>query len=512
MAHSALRSPHANLISGAWKVPSGTPLVSRDPADPSRVVWEGHESPGDVDAAVAAARAAAPTWAATPFEVRARVLRRFAQIASARVDELTAVIRDEVGKPAWDARAEAQLLAAKVDVTLDAGPTGPLRRVTDYELQLGPGKAGKCWFRPHGVMAVLGPFNFPAHLPNGHIVPALAMGNTVVFKPSDKAPACGQMLAELLHEALLAEGLPPGVVNVVQGGAGVAAALASHPDIDGVLFTGSWPVGRRIMQANLDRPGRILALEMGGNSPAVILPDADLRQAVIECVRCAFIGAGQRCTCTRRLLVHREVAERVISAVCKAAAGLTIGDTRAESPVFMGPVINAAARSEMLATQASLAVAGGKMLLEMKAMDGPGSFVSPGVMRVDRFERGASGAGADVEVFGPFLRIAVVDSLEDAIRQANATEFGLAAAVFTNDAANWERFATGVRAGCINWNTGTAGASGKLPFGGLGVSGNHRPAGAFSLDYCACPVAGMVESGAAAATPPGLVVDEAWVR
>jgi succinylglutamic semialdehyde dehydrogenase len=243
------------------------------------------------------------------------------------------------------------------------------------------------------------------------------------------------------------------------------------------------------------------------------MDDADLTQAAIECVRSAFISAGQRCTCTRRLIVHESVAPRFIPAICKAASSLIIGEPGATHPVFMGPLISQSAREQALAQIHALAQAGGKLLVEPRAIDGPstaespGWFMTPGVMRVDRFEHVANAStspGADIEIFAPFLRVSVAASLDEAIAQANATDFGLAASIFTRAPANAERFMREARAGCINWNTGTAGASSKLPFGGLGRSGNHRPAGAFSLDYCAYPVAGMVERGDASTQPPGM--------
>ncbi len=527
-AAAAITIAGRNLIGGEWVGANGsgpgvTSLESREPASSARVVWRGGVDPSHVDAAVDAARGALAVWSAWPFEQRAKVLRTFKALAIKHEAALTALIRDEVGKPAWDAKAEAQLLAAKVDITLDAGnPGAPLARVGGFEVALAPTRTGRCWFRPHGVMAVIGPFNFPAHLPNGHIVPALAMGNTVVFKPSDKAPGVGEFLAALYQMALDEHGAPPGVVNLVQGGAEVASRLVSHDGPDGVLFTGSWPVGRRIMEANLDRPGRILALEMGGNNAAVVMDDADLRQAAIECVRSAFITAGQRCTCTRRLIVHRAAAARLIPAVCKAASSLIIGRPDAEHPVFMGPLISEAARAGALAQIGALARAGGEMLVEARAIDGPsepgspGWYMTPGVMRVERFVPRTHGsatmqAGCDDEIFAPFLRVSVVDTLDEAIEQVNATAFGLAASIFTRERANAERFMREARAGCINWNTGTAGASSKLPFGGLGHSGNHRPAGAFSLDYCAYPVAGMVEAGDASTTPPGMRFEDGFL-
>ena len=359
-------------------------------------------------------------------------------------------------------------------------------------------ESSRAW---RGVMAVIGPFNFPAHLPNGHFVPALLLGNTVVLKPSEKTPGVGQALAELMHET----GLPRGVFNVVQGGPATASRLVGHDGIDGILFTGSWPVGRRILEANLDRPGRIVALEMGGSNPAVVMPSADLKQAVVECVRAGFATSGQRCTCTRRVIVHRAVADRFVPLLCKAASTLLVGPGRASEPVFMGPVVSAAAADAVLRAQERLVASGARILLESSRLDRPGHFVTPGIAQVERFE-----PERDEEVFGPLVQLAVVDELDEAIEQANASRYGLAASVFTADDAEWDAFFDRVRAGCINRNTGTAGASSKLPFGGLGHSGNHRPAAAFSVDYCAFPVASMVETSRDVSVPAGMLWDENW--
>ncbi len=467
----------------------------------------------DVALAVASARRALPAWTRMGLEGRSRVLRRFQQLAAQRTDDLAGLICDEVGKVLWDARAEAALLGSKVDITLETGPHAAMGRVSDFSLGLSATRTGRCTFRPHGVAAVLGPFNFPMHLPNGHIIPALAMGNTIVFKPSDKAPACGQALTELFDEALRAEGAPPGVFNLVQGGADIAQALvAPTTDIDAVYFTGSWPVGRAIMQANLDRPGRLLALEMGGNNAAIILSDADLRQAVVECVRSAFVGTGQRCTCTRRIIVHEAVAARAIPAICKAASALVLGDPRAAHPVFMGPVVSQGAREHIFSQFAAFVGSGARVLVQPARVDSPtsssGWFLSPGILRVDRF---TGTPEDDIEVFGPVLRISTCADIGDALSQANATKFGLAGSIFTRDAAATDRFLHEARTGCLNVNTGTAGASSKLPFGGLGLSGNHRPAGSFSLDYTAYPVASMVESSNAAPLPVGMTFDDAWL-
>lgn len=521
------RSAPANLVAGRWlpldPAHAGAPapgvVVSRNPAMPADTVFAASTELSHVDAAVAAAQEASRTWRRWSVQRRAGVLMRFRALAAEHAPGLGDALIDEVGKPAWEARAEVGLLGAKVDITLDESPTGGRHRVTGFSVPVSATRQGACLFRPHGVMAVLGPFNFPMHLPNGHIVPALLAGDTVVFKPSDKAPLCGQLLVDLFDRALRAEAdggpAPAGVINLVHGGADVAQALVAHAGVDAIAFTGSWPVGRAILQANLDRPGRIVALEMGGNNAAVVMDDADLRQAAIEIARCAFNTTGQRCTCTRRAIVHEAVAPRLLPAIVRAAAAMAVGPPRRQPPVFMGPIITDSARRDVLDFQRRALAAGAEALLPAAALDRPGGgwFIGPGVLRVDRFSErdDPADSGCDREVFGPLLRVSVVRSFHEALAQANATRFGLAASLFTHRDADIETFLHEARAGCVNINTGTAGASSKLPFGGLGLSGNHRPAGAFALDYCAYPVASMREHSAAAALADGFSFDDAWL-
>lgn len=507
--HAALLHPPSDLVGGAWLPTPGESIVSRNPARPASVVHSCAAERGHVEEAVRAAAGAFRVWSGWPTERRVGVLRRFQTLAAERAGALAEVLCDEVGKVLWECKQEAALLGTKVDITLDEAPEGGRRRVAPFAFAMTPTRQAKCLFRPHGVMAVLGPYNFPLHLPNGHIVPALLAGNTVVFKPSDKAPACGQALAELFDRALRDEGAPEGVFNLVQGAGDVAAGLVAHEGVDAIAFTGSWPVGRRILEANLDRPGRIAALEMGGNNAAVVMADADLRQAAIEIVRCAFNTTGQRCTSTRRAVIHESVAGKLIPAICKAATQLIVGDPRASHPVFCGPIINEVSRRAVFEFQAKAAKGGGEVLVESTPMevggcDG-GYFLTPSVVRMGAESRD------DTEVFGPLLQVFVVKDLDEALARANATRYGLAASIFTKDEASVERFVAECRAGCVNVNTGTAGASSKLPFGGLGLSGNHRPAGSFALDYCAYPVAAMVESGGAATVAEGMRFEEGWV-
>ncbi|MCH2145916.1 MAG: aldehyde dehydrogenase family protein [Phycisphaerales bacterium] len=500
-ASSFLAGPPADFINGSPRVlaQGAGGIESRDPADPDTLVYAAVPEPSHVAEAVAAARHALPAWSATSLEERVAVLRHWQELTRANVDRIADLIMMEMGKVRSECLFEANALGGKVDITL--GPES-LSRVTDYTVAVNDSRDGHCRFKPHGVMAVIGPFNFPAHLPNGHWVPALLMGNTIVFKPSDKTPATGQLLAELMTEALRAGGAPDGVFNMVQGGAEVSSNLVSHDGVDGVLFTGSWSVGRRILEGNLDSPGRIVALELGGSNPAVVMPGAHLRQAVIECVRASFATTGQRCTCTRRIIVHESIADRFIPAFCETASTLLVGPGNSPEPVFMGPLVTEASARDALDFQSGLIKAGGSILVQATELDRPGHFVTPGVVQVDRFS-----VETDRECFGPIAQVAVVPDLDSAIEQANATRYGLAASIFTDDESEYDAFFSGVRSGCINWNTGTAGASSKLPFGGLGHSGNHRPAAAFSVDYCAYPVANMVERGSDAAVPPGMRVE-----
>lgn len=496
-----LAGPPADFVAGVARplqVASGG-IESHDPANPETLVYSAVPEPAHVEEAVAAARAALPAWSATTLEQRVAVLRHWQELTKANVDRIADLIVLEMGKVRGECLFEANALGGKVDITL--GPES-LSRVTDYTVAVNDSRDGHCRFKPHGVMAVIGPFNFPAHLPNGHWVPALLTGNTIVFKPSDKTPATGQLLAELMARALEAGGAPAGVFNMVQGGAEVSSNLVAHQGVDGVLFTGSWPVGRRILEANLDTPGRIVALELGGSNPAVVMPSAHLRQSVIECARAAFATTGQRCTCTRRIIVHESIADRFIPAFCTTASTLLVGPGDSSEPVFMGPLVNAASAQDALDFQAGLVASGASILVQATRLDRPGHFVTPGVVQVDRFT-----VESDRECFGPIAQIAVVKDLDEAIEQANATRYGLAASIFTTEQAEYDAFFAGVRSGCINWNTGTAGASSKLPFGGLGHSGNHRPAAAFSVDYCAYPVANMVEHGPDAAVPAGMHVE-----
>ncbi|HWE25147.1 MAG TPA: aldehyde dehydrogenase family protein [Myxococcales bacterium] len=450
-------------------------LEIRSPADLSAVLGRHAWAVAQVDRAVDAARTAQPSWAARRIEDRAALVRRIGEVLAAREEELARSIALEMGKPLWEARVEVQACVAKAKITIEDG----LKLVTGFEAA---GQANaECRFRPLGVAAVLGPFNFPIHLPNGHILPALACGNTVVFKPSEIAPGTAEVYVRCLVEA----GVPGGVVNLVQGPGPVGAALAAHPRVDAVLFTGSWGVGQAIERACHGQT-KLLALEMGGKNAAIVLRDADLDKAIYDAVFSAFVTAGQRCTAASRLIVEGPPAraDTVAARVAALAQRLSIGHPLKDG-VFMGPLASERALEKFLS---GIASAPEPILAQRPVSPGGlrGCYVTPGVHRVR--ERTGSPYERE-ELFGPDLAVHHASSADEAVAIANATDYGLAASVHTNSRAAFEHCLAQLECGVVNWNAPTVGASGRLPFGGLKRSGNHRPAGLFSSLYCAAPVA-----------------------
>jgi len=466
------------FIEGAWRAGAGSEATSVDPTT-GEVVWrQSTASPADVAAAVAAARKAFPAWADLPREERIAVLRRYKDVLVARTATFAEALSRETGKALWETKAELGSMAGKVEASIKAYDERTGEQASDMAF----GRA-VLRHRPHGVMAVLGPFNFPGHLPNGHIVPALLAGDTVVFKPSEETPLAGQLLVEALEAA----GAPPGVVNLVQGGREVGQALIDQ-EIDGLLFTGSAAAGAFFRRHFADRPDVILALELGGNNPLVVWDAGDAEAVAALVVQSAFITTGQRCSCARRLIVPDDASGRaVIDAVAALSERLVIGPWNGREEPFMGPLISDRAAAMALAGAKAMP---GKAVRAMTAVDGlSGAFVSPGLVDV------TGEAVPDEELFAPLLQVRRVGSFDEAIAAANATRYGLSAGLISNETTRWDHFLKRIRAGVVNWNRPTTGAAGTMPFGGLGSSGNHRPSAYYAADYCAYPVASFEARG-----------------
>ena len=468
----------SNFINGEWQAGSGAELVTIDPST-GRQTWASSASTAaDVQRACAAAHAAFEAWALTPLDQRIAVCTRFRDLLKENAEELALTISEEVGKPLWEARTEVTTMANKIDISVQSYNT----RTGESHNKIADGEA-VLRHRPHGVFGVFGPYNFPGHLPNGHIVPALIAGNTVVFKPSEYAPRTAVKTVQLWEKA----GVPAGVINLVNGARDTGVALGQNALLDGVLFTGSCPTGTALHKQFGGQPGKMLALEMGGNNPLIVWDAKEVDAAVFMAVSSAFISAGQRCTCARRLIV-KEGAEgdAFIARLVDVASRLTVGAANAEPAPYMGPVVSAAVAKRLVQAQADLIAKGGKSLLEMRHLDENTGFVSAGIVDVTN----AQGI-PDEEWFGPLLQVIRVADFDSAIKAANNTSFGLASGLISNDENLWKIFQVRARAGIVNWNRPTTGAASTAPFGGVGQSGNHRPSAYYAADYCAYPVASI---------------------
>lgn len=452
-----------------------TPFKSIDPAT-GETVWEGAAaSPAEVQAAADRARAAFPDWADRPRQDRIDAVKRYQAVLKDRAPQMAEAISRETGKALWETTAELAAMAGKVDISIRAYDERTGERTADTAF----GHA-TLRHRPHGVAAVLGPFNFPGHLPNGHIVPALLAGDTVVFKPSEETPLIGQ----LMSDAFEAADLPAGVVNVVQGGRDTGAALLDA-GIDALMFTGSGAAGAHFRRKFADDPHVILALELGGNNPLVVWDAADAAAVAGIVVQSAFVTTGQRCSCARRLIIPEGPrGDAVIEAVIALTHRLIIGRWNSDPEPYMGSLISARAADTVLGQAADRCNAGARVLMTFGHLDIESeAFVLPGIIDTTGVEV------PDEEIFGPILQVRRVGSFDAAIAEANNTRYGLSAGLVSDDPANWERFIRRIRAGVVNFNRPTTGAAGDMPFGGLGASGNHRPSAYYAADYCAYPVA-----------------------
>ena len=465
-------------IAGAWQAGQGEAFDSLNPVT-QEVIWSGQgASAAQVDAAVAAARQAFAAWATRSLDERISVLEAFAVSLKGHADELARCIGEETGKPLWESATEVTSMVNKVAISIQSyrvrtgekrGPLGDATAVLRH--------------KPHGVVAVFGPYNFPGHLPNGHIVPALLAGNAVVFKPSELTPK----VAELTLKCWIEAGLPAGVLNLLQGARETGIALAAHTGIDGLFFTGSSRTGNALHQQFAGRPDKILALEMGGNNPLIVDQVQDVEAAVYTVIQSAFISAGQRCTCARRLLVPEGAwGDTFLTRLVEVSATIQVGAFDQQPAPFMGSVISLAAAQALLDAQEHLLATGAVALLEMTQPAAQSALLTPGILDVsDVADR------PDEELFGPLLQVIRYADFDAAIVEANATQYGLAAGLLSDSQARYQQFWLQSRAGIVNWNKQLTGAASSAPFGGVGASGNHRASAYYAADYCAYPVASL---------------------
>ncbi|EJL82340.1 succinylglutamate-semialdehyde dehydrogenase [Pantoea sp. BIGb0393] len=463
-----------HFIQGQW-LTGGADAFSKQNPVTGETLWQGKAASGSqVAAACEAARAAFPLWARKPFAERQALVEGFARLLESHKTALAETIAQETGKPRWETLTEVQAMINKIAISIKA-----------YHSRTGEQADGESSLRhrPHGVLAVFGPYNFPGHLPNGHIVPALLAGNCVVFKPSELTPMTAQKTVELWEQA----GLPAGVIALVQGGRETGQALANEPQIDGLLFTGSAATGYHLHRQFAGQPDKMLALEMGGNNALIVEEPSDVEGAVHIAIQSAFITAGQRCTCARRLLVKRGAAgDAFLQRLIEVTARLQPGAWNAEPQPFMGSVISPTAAGHIFAAWQQQVEQGGKVLLGMHWPDRDSAIITPGIIDVTEIND-----LADEEVFGPLLQVIRYDRFEQAIAIANNTRYGLSCGLISPQRAQFDQLLLEARAGIVNWNKPLTGAASTAPFGGIGASGNHRASAWYAADYCAWPMASL---------------------
>ena len=471
-------SKQVQFINGQWLAGEGSHFTSLDPAK-NVVIWEGETAtPAQVDQALTAARAAFFPWSQLGFEAREAIVTKFGELLAENKEELAMAIAMETGKPLWETRTEAAAMAGKIGLSIKS-----YHDRTGTKENPMPGAKAFIRHKPHGVVAVFGPYNFPGHLPNGHIVPALLAGNTVVFKPSELTPRVAEVTVKLWQQA----GLPDGVLNLVQGEVETGKALAGHQEIDGLFFTGSSNTGHLIHQQYGGQPGKILALEMGGNNPLIVKDVANTDGAIHEIIQSAYLTTGQRCVCARKLFIAKgDEGDALIAKLTDAVKAIKVGHYDDEDQPFMGSMISEKAAVAMVNAQQMLLDKGAESLLALEHTDGT-AFVTPGLIDVTAIARELP----DEEHFGPLLQVIRYDSFDEAIELANNTSFGLSAGLLADSSDDYQYFFDRIRAGIVNWNKQITGASGAAPFGGIGGSGNHRASAYYAADYCSYPVSSV---------------------
>lgn len=469
---------HNNYINGCWSKGNGIPIVSKNPAT-GDTVWEGYTaSSKEIDTAVSHANEAQLLWSKLTIVERISFLKSFQEQLERNKESLAKTISTEVGKPYWESLTEVGAMIGKINISI----TAHNERCPSKEAALN-GNIAHTRHKPHGTLAVFGPYNFPGHLPNGHIVPALLAGNSVIFKPSELTPLVAEETVRLWEKT----GIPKGVIQLLQGDKDTAINLSEHKYIDGLLFTGSWKTGSLLTKKFASMPEKILALELGGNNPLIVFNISDISAAAYTIIMSSYITSGQRCTCARRLIISNgSDGDRLIDTLVSMIEKIKIGNFKETPEPFMGPLISEEAAGRIFQAQDFLKKNGGDEIVEAKKLPASEAYVTPGLIDVTSVSD-----RPDTEYFGPLLQVIRVESFEKAIAEANNTKYGLAAGLLSDNKNDYEEFFHRIRAGIVNWNTQTTGAISSAPFGGLGQSGNYRPSAYYAADYCSFPVASI---------------------
>lgn len=470
MSHSSL------YIDNNWLLGMGDEFISTNPAT-NEVIWQGRGPDSQqIEETVLSARNAFNYWSLLPVQARINIIKEFQELVSKNSNELAVIIAQETGKPLWEAKTEVAAMIGKIDISIRS-----YFDRTGAHFSEANGITSSVNHKPHGVVVVIGPYNFPAHLPNGHIIPALIAGNSVIFKPSEQTPLTAQFITSLWQKS----GLPPGVFSLLQGSKQTSEGIVNHIQIDGIFFTGSSATGKKLHQQLSGSPQKILALEMGGNNPLVVSETENIKAALFTIIQSAFITSGQRCTCARRLIIpNNAFGDQLIAELIRAIRNIKIGYY--DEDVFIGTVISSSCAENIVSAYDALNQLGGQEILRPTLKEASTAFITPSLIDMSSCE-----SPPDDEYFGPLLQIYRYDTFEEAIKLGNNTSYGLSAGLISEHIYQFEQFNRQIRAGIVNWNTPLTGASSNAPFGGIGNSGNHRASAYYAADYCSYPVASM---------------------
>ncbi len=465
-----------NFIDGEWRdAASGETFEDRNPARNADLIGRFPKSNADdVNAAVAAARAAYAGWRLTPAPQRGDILRRLGDILTERKAELAHAMTREMGKPFFETKGDVQ---EAIDTAYYAATEG--RRLFGHTVPSELSNKFNMSIRlPIGVVGVITAWNFPVAVPTWKMFPAVLAGNTVVFKPSEDAPHSGMLLVQAMIDA----GFPDGVVNLVQGAGEVGQAMVEHEDVNAITFTGSTETGSKI-GAICGRMHKRFSFEMGGKNPCVVMEDADLDLAVEGLLWGAFGTTGQRCTATSRLIAHEDIHDALVEKLKARASALKLGYGN-DADTEMGPMINADAITKVEKYMGIAKDEGATLVLggERATGDGldDGHFFQPTIFT----DVQPDSRLAQEEVFGPILAVLKISSFDEAIEVANNTPYGLSSAVYTKDVARAFRAMRDIEAGITYINGPTIGAEAHMPFGGVKATGNgHREGGWEVFDF-----------------------------
>lgn len=459
-------------------------ILKTCPGETTLKLWEAGVFYDHIEATIESAQKGFDVWRKLTMDQRVVYLKKYQEVVRARKDEIAMALALEVGKPLWEAKTEAAALDAKVSVTItDSMERIKLKTIKDVM----PKIDGHVVHKPLGPCFVIGPFNFPCHLANGQILSALLAGNSIIFKPSEKTIYSAQLMIECFHEA----GFPEGVINFINGTGHTAGKITGDKRIRGVFFTGSRGVGLRILENTYKDMGKLVALELGGKNSTIIHHDTNISHALPELLRACFLTSGQRCTSTSMILVHRKIEQEFISQFKALTERIKVGHPTKSDDPFMGSLIDGQAEKLYFDFCNFGKQEGAEEIVSPRKLDVgfEGHYVSPSIHYAKKPD--LSGKFIQEEIFGPNCFFIPYDDIEEAIKVANCTEYGLAASVFTRDPQIYNLCLRDIDSGLLNLNRSTVGATSRLPFGGVKNSGNHRPAAVAMIDHCVSTVASL---------------------